>query len=95
MGHRFLRAHCRSYIIEVRVEAPVELAHLTSKISRAPQIGLGTWMRDIGKRTNTAVAGLQCKVNAMTVTYCRSRFRHKDTDVRSTLKGLWLSPSDL
>lgn len=43
------------------------------------------------EENNTAVAGLQCMVNAMTVTHFRSRFRHQDTNVHSTLKGLWLT----
>ncbi len=63
-------------------------------IPPALQIELGISMSDIERRTNTAIAEPQSKVNIRTLTYCAARSRHQNTNVRAhKIDGLALVTS--
>lgn len=77
MDQQLSQAYRLLYITEARVQAPFELE---PPHSRPPRTAIKS------PRTDTAVAGPQGKVNAMTITDRATRLRHLNTDVRSALE---------
>ena len=51
-------------------------------------------IRDIGRRTNAAVAEPRSKVNAMNLIYCAARSRHQNSDIRFASEDKLLSLGD-